>query len=327
MEANLRVKGMSDLVSILIPCHNAEKWLEETILSALAQTWINKEIIVVDDGSTDDSLSVARKFESRGVHVICQSNLGAGAARNSALRLSKGEYVQYLDGDDLLDKNKIESQLFLLSKNPSCIASGQWARFEQDPNRAQFSSEPVWRNMPPIDWLTCSWLGGGMMPVHAWLIPRSIAEKAGLWNESLSLNDDGEYFCRVILASDGVLFCPEAKCYYRSGISGSLSRLVSESAKESQFRSFEICASHLINREDSARTRLACSNTYQRFVYGSYPKWNYLVQQAESNIENLGGSDLKPTGGPVFKLISFLLGWKLARWLQFSLDFVPMYKR
>ena len=70
------------LVSILIPCYNAEKWLSETINSALDQTWKNIEIIIVDDGSTDSSLAIAKTFESKNIKVLSQENRGASAARN-----------------------------------------------------------------------------------------------------------------------------------------------------------------------------------------------------------------------------------------------------
>ena len=99
---------MTELVSILIPAYNAERWLGATIESALAQTWPAKEIIVVDDGSTDRTLAVARGFGDRGVQVITQANRGAAAARNTALRAARGAWIQFLDADDLLNPRKIE---------------------------------------------------------------------------------------------------------------------------------------------------------------------------------------------------------------------------
>jgi len=102
---------VSQLVSILIPAYNAEKWLGDTIRSALSQTWSNKEIIIVDDGSTDNTLGIAKTFEGRNVKVITQRNTGACGARNKALSLAQGDYIQWLDSDDLLDPNKLTHQL------------------------------------------------------------------------------------------------------------------------------------------------------------------------------------------------------------------------
>src|SRR5262245_15362018 len=93
---------MTPLVSVLIPAYNAESWIADTIQSALAQTWPCKEVVVVDDGSTDGTLAVARRFASKNVLVVTQENQGAAAARNRAFSLCQGDYVQWLDADDLL---------------------------------------------------------------------------------------------------------------------------------------------------------------------------------------------------------------------------------
>src|SRR2546426_7644091 len=98
---------MKPLVSILIPAFNAEQYIGEAIESAEGQTWQRKEIIVVDDGSTDQTLSVARRFASKAVTVITQPNEGASSARNKAFSVCQGDYIQWLDADDLLAPDKI----------------------------------------------------------------------------------------------------------------------------------------------------------------------------------------------------------------------------
>ena len=98
---------MKQLVSILIPAFNAEAWIGDTIRSALAQTWQRKEIIIVDDGSTDETLAIARRFASKELVVVGQENQGAAAARNHAFSLSQGDYIQWLDADDLLSPDKL----------------------------------------------------------------------------------------------------------------------------------------------------------------------------------------------------------------------------
>ena len=97
-------------VSILIPLYNSENYIEETIQSCLNQTYENIEIIIVDDGSTDKSLQIAKSFESGKLKVYSQPNSGACKARNLAFEKSIGDYIQYLDADDLLSENKIENQ-------------------------------------------------------------------------------------------------------------------------------------------------------------------------------------------------------------------------
>lgn len=98
------------MLSILIPCYNSERWVGAAIESALAQTWPDKEIIVVDDGSTDSSLEVIRNFGDR-IRWESVPNRGGGAARNLLLRLAHGEWVQYLDADDWLRPDKLALQV------------------------------------------------------------------------------------------------------------------------------------------------------------------------------------------------------------------------
>ena len=104
------------LVSILVPAFNAQEWIADTLHSAIAQTWENKEIIIVNDGSTDQTVAIARKFESESVRIITQKKQGAAAARNKAFSLSRGDYIQWLDADDLLSPDKIARQVEALSQ-------------------------------------------------------------------------------------------------------------------------------------------------------------------------------------------------------------------
>ena len=95
--------NMTKLVSILIPCYNAEKWLGETLDCCLRQTYKNIEVIFVDDGSTDNSLAIAREYEKKDnrIHVFAQPNSGGCRARNVVFEHSTGDYIMYLDATDL----------------------------------------------------------------------------------------------------------------------------------------------------------------------------------------------------------------------------------
>jgi glycosyltransferase involved in cell wall biosynthesis len=108
---------MDLFVSILIPCYNAQQWVADAIESALGQTWQAKEVIVVDDGSTDGSLDVIRQFESR-VRWETGPNRGGGATRNRLLDLARSQWIQYLDADDYLLPNKIAAQVGVVTAYP-----------------------------------------------------------------------------------------------------------------------------------------------------------------------------------------------------------------
>ncbi len=312
---------MPPLISILIPCHNAERWLAETLESALAQTWAPTEIIVINDGSSDGSLAVAENFAARGVRVVDQPNAGASAARNHGLRLARGEFIQFLDADDLVSAGKISAQMELLRARPAgTMATCAWGRFQTDPASAQFIDTAVFRDFVPLDFLVLAGNTGAMMHPSCWLLPRAVAERAGPWDESLSLNDDGEYFCRALLASAGMAYCPAGRSYYRSGLPGSLSQQRSDRARRSQFRSLELITSHLRVAEDSPRTRQAAANYYQRFIHDFFPAPADLMQQATERVTLLGGSTLTaPRMGGRTRWLASLLGWKNAWRLKYLL--------
>lgn len=312
---------MGPLVSVIIPCFNAERYIGAAIQSALNQSWANIEIIVVDDGSTDSSAEIAKSNYSPRVRILTQSNRGASAARNEGLSLAQGEYIQFLDADDLIAPGKIEAQLKRSeAADKRTLFSGAWARlFENDLNAAVFVEEPIWQDLAPVEWLVTSWLGGGMMHPGAWLTSRALIERAGRWNEALSLNDDGEFFTRVILASTKIVFVGPARSYYRSGLKGTLSSRISFSALQSAYLACQLSVSHLLNVEDSPRTTRASSALYQRFIYAAYPIAPSLVAGAEEVVQRLGPSGVKAGGGIVFTFVRSLLGWKRARKLQHAL--------
>src|SRR5262249_38883230 len=133
----------------------AAGFIGETIKSVLAQTWPRKEIVVVNDGSEDDTLAIARQFESRQVLVVRKDNEGAAGTGNKAFSLCQGDYIQWLDADDLLSPNKIFRQMALVEGgcgSRSLLSSG-WAYFMYRPQRARFKPTALWCDLPPTEWL------------------------------------------------------------------------------------------------------------------------------------------------------------------------------
>jgi glycosyltransferase involved in cell wall biosynthesis len=309
--------GSVPRVSVLIPCFNARQFIRETVESVLSQTWPNIEVIVVDDGSQDSSAQEVEPFETRGVRLITQPNRGAGAARNAAYRASSGSFVQFLDADDLISPTKIEIQMRRLIDSPDAIASAEWGRFQLTSSQVRWNPEPVWQDMSPLDWLAVSRSEGlGMLFPALWLTPRQIIEQAGPWDESLTLGDDGEYFTRVILNSQRVLFCHGARCYYRSGLESSLSGKKTPKDFHSAFRVIELCQTHVLARENSERMKRAYSLMWQHLSHATYPYEPSIAERALERARELHPIVIIPGGGPVFRVASRLLGWRAARKLQ-----------
>jgi len=305
---------MNPLVSIIIPCHNAEPWVAAAVESALAQTWEDIEVIAVNDGSTDGSAGVLRRLAGPRVRVIDQPNSGASSARNSGLRAAGGEFIQFLDADDLLAPAKVAQQVALLAnRGAGFVASARWARFRGDASSATQEDSPLFADLSAVDFLLLHTAGGHMMHPAAWLLPSAVALAAGPWDETLSLNDDGEYFARVCLASKGIAHASDSLTLYRSHLPGSLSARRDRRSLDSLFRSCELVAEHLERAEDSPRTRSARADYYQRLAYEVYPAAPDLFRRAEAKVRELGGSKLRPPMGRRQALLARLVGWKLAR--------------
>src|SRR5436190_19861081 len=147
---------MEPLVSILIPAYNAERWIADTIRSELAQTLPRREIIIVDDGSRDQTLQVAQQFaSSKNVSVVTQENQGASAARNKAFELCQGDYIQWLDADDLLSPAKIARQVEASDRYGSerTLFSSGWGYFYFRIAKASFIPTSLWCDLSPVEWL------------------------------------------------------------------------------------------------------------------------------------------------------------------------------
>jgi glycosyltransferase involved in cell wall biosynthesis len=307
---------VKSLVSILIPAYNAEPWIADTIRSALAQTWAQREIIVVDDGSRDRTLSIARQFASKSVFVVTQDNQGASAARNRALALSQGKFIQWLDADDLLAPAKIAKQVEASDRYGSerMLFSSAWGHFYYRIDKANFASTSLWCDLSPVEWLIRK-LGQNLhMPPATWLVPRELTQAAGLWDARLSLDDDGEYFCRVILASDGIRFVPDAKVFYRASGFRSLSS-IDESEKKliSQFLSMQLHVGYVRSLEDSERVRAACLNYLQSRFPRFYPERVTFVKQLQQLAAILGGRLEVPQLPWKYSWMQKVFGWKAAK--------------
>ena len=308
---------MTPLVSILIPAYNAERWIADTISSALAQSWERKEIIIVDDGSQDRTLAIAQQFASKDVAVITQENQGAAATRNEALALSQGDYIQWLDADDLLAADKIWQQMKTLEclGNNRILLSAAWGHFCYRTSAAVFQPTPLWCDLSPVEWFVRRWNCNVHMQTATWLVSRELTQMTGPWDLRLRSNDDGEYFCRVIKASEGIKFVPEAKVFYRITGSNRLSYVGESTTKlEAQLLGVQMQIEHVLSLEDSDRTRLACLDKLRTWLGNFYPQKPELMSRVQQMAQSLGGNlELPPRLSWKYAWIQKLFGWTAAR--------------
>lgn len=308
----------SPAVSICIPCYNAANFVAASVQSALNQTWRDLEVIVVDDGSTDGSRDALSKISDPRLKIVRQTNSGQCSAANNAFALSQGDFVKFLDADDVLSPDHIALQMERLGGRRDAVAMGEWARFfGENLEDVQFFPLSMYRDAQPADWLASEWMNARpMMQCALWLIPRTILQRSGMWDERLSLINDFEFFARVLTHANQILFTPGARLFYRSGVAGSLSGRKSRQAVESAWLSLMLGTNHLLAAENSPRTRLACANMLQDFEYTYYPDHGDLRAKARARVNELGGSNLKADGPPRFRALQRFVGWRLARRVQ-----------
>ncbi len=307
---------MTPLVSILIPAYNAEPWIAATIKSALDQTWPRKEVVIVDDGSSDQTPAVARRFAAKGVSAVTQENQGAAAARNKAFTLAQGDYIQWLDADDLLAPDKIGRQMQTLKdcQGKRTLYSAGWGTFFYRTEKARFRPSPLWADLSPVEWLLRKMGQNCHMQTATWLVSRELTEAAGPWDTRLLGDDDGEYFCRVLKASVGVRFVPEAKVYYRHVGTKSLSYAIRSDKKlDAQFASMKLHIQYLRSLEESGRSRAACVRYLQKYMLDFCPERPDIVEQMEQLAVSLGGRLEAPRASWKYYWIQKTFGWRAAK--------------
>jgi GT2 family glycosyltransferase len=316
---------MKPLVSILIPAYNAEETIAYTIQSAIAQTWARTEIIVVDDGSRDRTADVARGFGSK-ITLVSTENQGLSAAVNHAYRLSHGDYIQELDSDDLLASDKIERQLAALREGDSkrVLLSSPWARFYYRTRHARLIRNSLWQDLTPAEWMMRKMSENLHMQNATWLVSRELAEAAGPWDTRLDYDQDGEYYARVLMASEGTRFVPGTGIFYRATGTGSISYIgTSDKKKDSLLHSMKLQIQYLRSLEESERVRKACLTYLQNWYSVFYPERPDLVVELQDLAAQLQGHLEEPPLRRKYAWMQPVFGWKAAKWAQMAF---PQFK-
>jgi hypothetical protein len=158
------------------------------------------------------------------------------------------------------------------------------------------------------------------MQTATWLTSRTLADLAGLWDTRLLSDDDGEYFCRVLRASRGTCFVPEARVYYRVTSSGRLSRIgTSDRKKEAMLVSMKLHIEYLRSLEDSQRTRRVCLTYMQNWFDQFYPERPDIVAELQNLAAHLQGKLAEPRLRWKFAWLKPIFGWRVAKWAQLAL--------
>ncbi|MGJ5642458.1 glycosyltransferase family 2 protein [Formosa sp. S-31] len=315
---------MQPKVSVIIPLYNSISFLAETIESVLYQSYENIEVIIVDDDSKDGSIELAKTFASSIVKVVKNKGKGACAARNYGFEMSTGDYIQFLDADDLLSPDKIEKQVQVLQNTVNQLAVCDTVHFYDSPETGtSHDADFLITTENPEAFFIKLWGGPAttfyMVQTSAWLTPRHLIETYGLWDETLAKDQDGEFFARMGLHSQGIVYVPEIKNYYRKHRLGQ--NIASKKQRkhiESNLKATGLKAKYLLSKTDSKAAKSALAKQFKFVAMEAWPNFKDITKRALLESESFGGSPYKPVlGGRIIELIHTVFGWKIAKALSY----------
>ncbi len=313
------------LVSTIIPVYNRPAQLREAVDSVLAQGYRPIEILIVDDGSTDDTLAVAQSMAEQHADIIrvaTQANAGPGSAREHGRQLAQGEFIQYLDSDDILLPGKFAAQVEALRQHPDADVSYgiTWLRMS-DGNLIKGPHKDTGKSIPTMfpTFLVSRW-----WETATPLYRSDICNKAGPWM-ALSLEEDWEYDCRIASLGAKLVWCPVPVSEHRDHEGGRLSRGTSldKHRMRQRARSHELILGHAL------RAGLYGTQEMQHFARALF----LLSRQcgaaglaAESrrlfdlSRQAVGGQRSKGLDYSLYKIAASILGWntvgRLSAWLD-----------
>ncbi|HYV35949.1 MAG TPA: glycosyltransferase [Gemmataceae bacterium] len=195
-------------VSIIVPCYNGARFLHATLESAVSQTRPPLEVIVIDDGSTDDSAAIAESFGAP-VRLIRQLNQGESVARNKGIAVAKGTHLLFLDADDLLGPQALEVLSTAVDTVPGSVALMGCGWFESDPSKSYVNQLPRYNCFFPHI------IAENLGPIHCWLTPTKLIQQIGGFNEQRRWFEDWDLWCQVGLTGTPLVVVPFVGAFYR----------------------------------------------------------------------------------------------------------------
>lgn len=300
---------MPPLVSILIPCYNAERWVAQAIESALAQTWPEKEVIVVDDGSTDGSLDVIKRFDGR-IRWETGPNRGGNIARNRLLELARGEWVQYVDADDYLLQDKVATQIRWLSGKPGVEVV--YGPITLEYYLLENKREVLKVNDPSDPWiLLARWFLPG---TGSQVFNKQALLDIGGWKEDQPCCQEHELYLRLLMAGKRFEYCPNSGYIYRQWGTNTTSK---RNIREIHIQRLEIerrLENYLQSQDELTAARQWAINQ-ARFEVARMV-WQYDSEMARKIVASalctdpgfIPGGDAAPT---LYRLLFRLLGFRL----------------
>ena len=295
---------VAGLVSTIIPVHNRAGLLREAVASVLAQTYRPIEIIIVDDGSTDETPEVADSLAAGSpdaIRVVHQRNTGPGLAREAGRQKARGEFIQYLDSDDLLLPEKFALQVAGLRSDPQCGAAYGYTRFRHADGRVE--PKPWKGSGVRVLTMFPSFLRSRWWDTPTPLYRASVCDAAGPWSD-LPLEEDWEYDCRVAALGVNLHFCEAFLAEVRDHERGRLSR----GGALNPTRMAARAGSHRLIYEHAKRAGLAVN----------LPEMQHFSRELFLLARQCGAAGLASESRELFQLAKEASGAERARGIDFT---------
>ncbi len=272
----------SPLVSIIVPTFNRKELLSECLESLLHQEYENWECIVVDDNSTLPYINLLRKeYEIRDSRFRFFSRpkdypSGASACRNYGFLQSNGKYIQWLDDDDFLSNNKISAQIKQLESIDSELTFSfcSWDLFWPGKKLEIKNPFDLKNEVHPSDFFNIIGLNKTFLPCSAYLTSSTLIKRSGLWDLRLTLNDDAEFFSRVLTESELLVNCPESYVLYRAHSGERISEQISAPHVKSFLLSLNLMQAHLTSKKFKCKKYFRWKLLQIIFKYGKQHSQN-----------------------------------------------------
>jgi|GEM_PF-282383 glycosyltransferase involved in cell wall biosynthesis len=318
---------MLPLVSVIIPCFNAERWIAEAIDSCLQQTYKNIEIIVVDDGSTDNSLAIIQSYGNK-IIWQCLPHKGGNYARNAGFALSTGKYIQYLDADDYILPEKIEMQVNFLEANEDIdVVYGDWRCQHHLPNNTNYLGK-IEISGVQVDILE-SLLADWWVALAALLYKRTVVEKTGGWDETLKAAQDRDFFLSVAMNHAKVAYQSGCHSIYRRYGETTVSTLSKTRWIDSHYLVMDKIERKLSSLNQlSAKYRYALARCYfsiarEALLHGDNTRYLKLLNKTLT----LSPEFKLNSKRLAFNIVQYLWGFRQAEKIAFHIAHIKMFLR
>lgn len=295
------------IVSIITPCYNAEGFIEETITSVLNQSYKAIEYIIVDDGSTDNSLKILDTYKDHLI-VVEGAHKGACAARNKGAEIAKGEYLLFLDADDTLEKNTIEVFLNEIKNLSNTLVACNWKRLNFTENKWLATPSGL-SDAPTNNDFIQGWLSGWYVPPAGILWSKQIFENTGGWDESLAANQDGDLILRALIKDVKIKLTNKTTVYYRHHNSNKISISSSKSSRHlaSRIKVLKKVANSLEEKQKLEEYKIEIGKGYHNLARNNFKTDTELARLCETNAKKYAGK-YRFSGSKIHVCVSRIFG-------------------